>query len=105
MKRTEELSQRDNQKLTGVKKLIGCSPEYRAKLITTILKNVLLNAKTDDDEQKAYLLLEKKAYYAPQCASGYKALCETIAKTPTAFDASVVSKARAFAKAHGFNEK
>ena len=55
MKKNDELSQRDVQKLEAVRKMIGCSAEFRIKTIASIVKNVITESFTDDDAQKAAL--------------------------------------------------
>ncbi len=100
MKKIEELSQRDVQKLENVKKMLACSAEFRKNLITSIVKNVITNTTSDDDEQKATLLLANKKYCVPECAKSYRILCETIIKHPEIFDAALDKKARYFAKAN-----
>jgi len=100
MKKAEELSQRDLAKLEGVKKMIACSAAYRKNLIISIIKNILYLGITDDDEQKAALLLEKKKFCTPECISNYRILCQIIIKKSQVFDPDLSRKARSFAKAN-----
>ena len=67
MKKNDELSQRDVQKLEAVRKMIGCSAEFRIKTIASIVKNVITESFTDDDAQKAALLLANKKFCVPEC--------------------------------------
>lgn len=53
MKKNDELSQRDVQKLEAVRKMIGCSAEFRIKTIASIVKNVITESFTDDDSSKS----------------------------------------------------
>ena len=62
MKKNDELSQRDVQKLEAVRKMIGCSAEFRIKTIASIVKNVITESFTDDDAQKAALRLQTKSF-------------------------------------------
>lgn len=100
MKKIDELSQRDVEKLETFKKMIGCSVEFRIKTISGIIKNVITDSFTDDDEQKAALLLKNKKFCVPECTKSYRILCETIVKHPDAFDEDLARKARSFAKAN-----
>ena len=78
MKKNDELSQRDVQKLEAVRKMIGCSAEFRIKTIASIVKNVITESFTRN----------------------YRILCETVIKNPQAFDEDLIRKARSFAKAN-----
>lgn len=100
MKKFEELSQRDVQKLETVKKMIGCSVEFRIKTISAIIKNVITNTFTDDDAQKTALMLGNKKLCVPECSKSYRILCETVISHSQAFDEDLVRKARSFAKAN-----
>ena len=91
MKKNDELSQRDVQKLEAVRKMIGCSAEFRIKTIASIVKNVITESFTDDDAQKAALLLANKKFCVPECTRNYRILCETVIKNPQAFDDTVTS--------------
>ncbi len=82
MKKNDELSQRDVQKLEAVRKMIGCSAEFRIKTIASIVKNVITESFTDDDAQKAALLLANKKFCVPECTRNYRILCETVIKNP-----------------------
>ena len=99
MKKNDELSQRDVQKLEAVRKMIGCSAEFRIKTIASIVKNVITESFTDD-AQKAALLLANKKFCVPECTRNYRILCETVIKNPQAFDEDLIRKARSFAKAN-----
>lgn len=98
MKKEEELSQRDKQKLSSVKKMIECSGEYRRELITSIIKNIAAKAVSDDDEQKIALLLGKKSYITPECERNYRLLCQTVKANPEMFSNQITGKAKAFEK-------
>ena len=100
MKNLEELSQRDREKLNDVKRKMACSPEFRNKILVNIVKVILMDKPTDDDEQKANLLLDDKNYYTPELKRAYKVLCETIIKNSDQFAPELVKKARKFAKAN-----
>ena len=65
MKKNDELSQRDVQKLEAVRKMIGCSAEFRIKTIASIVKNVITESFTDAAAQKAALLLANKKFCVP----------------------------------------
>ena len=78
MKKNDELSQRDVQKLEAVRKMIGCSAEFRIKTIASIVKK----------------------FCVPECTRNYRILCETVIKNPQAFDEDLIRKARSFAKAN-----
>ncbi len=98
MKKETELSQRDQQKLTSVKKLIECSGEYRRELITSIIKDIAAKAVSDDDEQKIALLLGKTSYVTPECQRNYRLLCREVTANPQFFSTRICGKAKAFEK-------
>lgn len=98
MKKETELSQRDQQKLSSIKKLIECSGEYRRELITSIIKDVAAKAVSDDDEQKIALLLGKTKYVTPECQRNYRLLCQTVKANPEMFSNQITGKAKAFEK-------
>ena len=100
MKKNDELSQRDVQKLEAVRKMIGCSAEFRIKTIASFVKNVITESFSDDDAKKAALLLANKKFCVPECTRNYRILCETVIKNPQAFDEDLIRKARSFAKAN-----
>ncbi len=96
MKQEEELSQRDKQKLSSVKKLIECSGDYRRELITSIIRDIAAKAVSDDDEQKISLLLGKTSYVTPECQKNYRLLCREVTANPQFFSARICGKAKAF---------
>lgn len=100
MKKNNKLSQRDVQKLEAVRKMISCSAEFRTLTIASIVKNVITESFTDDDAQKAALLLANRKFCVSECTRNYRILCETIIKNPQAFNKDLVRKALSFAKAN-----
>lgn len=100
MKKNEELSQRDKEKLDDIKRKMACSPEFRNKIMISVIKNFLMESPTDDDEQKANLLLSNHGYLTPDSKRSYRILCETILKNTSQFAPELVKKARSFVKAN-----
>lgn len=100
MKKIEELSQRDREKLNEVKKKMACSPEFRNIILINTVRTILMGTPTDDDEQKIHLLLEKNSYYTPESKRRYKILCETVINKSDQFAKETIKKARKFAKAN-----
>lgn len=100
MKKNEELSQRDREKLDDIRRKMACSPEFRNKVMIGVIKQFLMESPTDDDEQKANLLLSNNSYLTSDSKRSYRILCETILKDTTKFAPELVKKARSFANAN-----